>query len=192
MFPVVHFSFSCTNGFQGPYKSVLKRVSWWKNHSSMQSKNPGENPPRPPPQHPRSTMSYCRLFTNNMNGLIFLSLNYLLLQGKYFGPNSGISFEIWFGLHRGCGKYLRKKDNSLTLPSAFTLWSLWATCIPHTPPTQPPCYSTRYCSMGIKTAKSTSKSIWGDNRKKNKIFFSKSSRRFNYYFWILTFISGCI
>jgi len=41
--------------------------------------------------------------------MILLSLNYLLLQGKYFDPNAGISFEIWFGMHRGSGMYLRRK-----------------------------------------------------------------------------------
>lgn len=186
MFPVVHFSFSCTNGFQGPYKSVLKRVSWWKNHSSMQSKILERI--RSIPQCHRSTMSYCRLFPSSMNGSNLLSLNYLLLQGKYFGPISGTSFEICFGLHRGCREYLRKKDGffnfAISLYPLVDMAHLFSLYTSHTHPS----------IQGIAQQEEWLQNLCPNiylrviTEKKNRSF-STNLRRLNCYFWILTIIS---
>lgn len=131
MFPVVHFSFSCTNGFQGPYKSVLKRVSWWKNHSSMQSKES-----TPSPQCHRSIMSYCRLLPSNMNASNLLSL---VTSRQIFWSHFRHRFEFCFAFHRGCGKYLRKKDNyflnfAISLYPLVDMGHLFSLCIFHTHP----------------------------------------------------------
>lgn len=131
MFPVVHFSFSCTNGFQGPYKSVLKRVSWWKNHSSMQSKESA-----PSPQCHRSTMSYCGLFPCTVNGSNLLSL---ATSRQTFWSHFRHKFEFCFALHSSCGKYLRKKGNyffnfAISHYPLVDMDHLFALCIFHTHP----------------------------------------------------------